>query len=211
MGWRVITIRAMIPAVLLANLASAAEMPSGIFRGKLAAIEGSATSGQLSAQDPAGAAYSCDYDARSYFELDKTRVSVTRLAPGDSIEVLADRKPGTRNCYARIVHLQAVVLSRRTAPTPARPVRASDFLPQRGDRTFAGIVLRREGSWLTLKTRAGERTLLIRSDTRFLNEGAKLDATALPVNTHVFVRAGRNSSGEMEAFQVMWGELVNPR
>ena len=49
----------------------------------------------------------------------------------------------------------------------------------------------------------------MRTDTRFLAGGVRLDAAALPVNTRVFVRAGRSLDGGIEAYQVMWGEIVN--
>jgi len=29
------------------------------------------------------------------------------------------------------------------------------------------------------------------------------------VNQHVYIRAGRNTNGMLEAYQVMWGEIVN--
>jgi hypothetical protein len=196
---------------LLAPLGAASEMPSGIFHGKLTALDGTAAAGEFSAQDADGASFSCGYDARSYFELNKARVPATNMQPGDPLEVLADRKPGTRNCYARIVHITLTVSGtrHRVVQPPARPARASEFLPQRGDRNLAGIVVRREAARLTLRTRDGERFLVLRPDTRFLGDGLKLDAAAVPLNAHVFVRAGSDGFGQMEAYTVMWGEIVN--
>jgi hypothetical protein len=198
--------------VALAPLGTAVEMPSGIFRGKLAGLEGTSAAGEFNATDSTGAAYSCGYDARSYFELNRARVAATKLQTGDPLEVVADRKPGMGACYARIVHVVALLPSgRRIVEAPVRPPRVSEFLPQRGDRSFAGVVVQLEASRMTLKTRDGQRTLVLRPDTRFLGGGLRVNAAEVPRNTHVFVRAGRNVYGQIEAFQVVWGELVNAR
>ena len=78
----------------------------------------------------------------------------------------------------------------------------------RGDRTVSGVVIRCDARSVTLRTRDGEQTLLLRKDTRYLGDGAQQDAGALAVNTRVFVRAGRNLEGGVEAYQVMWGEIL---
>lgn len=203
-------VRRTLVVMVLAPLGSAAEMPSGIFRGKLADLEGTSTAGAFNATDATGAAYSCAYDARSYFELNKSRVVATKLQTGDPLEVVADRKPGMGACYARIVHVLALqVAGLRAGAAPARPPRVSEFLPQRGDRSLAGVVVQLQGSRMTLKTRDGERPLVLRPDTRFLADGVRVNAEEVPRNTHVFVRAGRNVYGQIEAFQVVWGEIVN--
>jgi hypothetical protein len=63
---------------------------------------------------------------------------------------------------------------------------------------------------LTLRTRRGEQHLLLRQDTRYLGDGARVDLKSLQVNTRVFVRAGRNLDQEIEAYQVIWGSIVQP-
>jgi hypothetical protein len=78
----------------------------------------------------------------------------------------------------------------------------------RGDRTVSGVIVRRDARSITLRTRNGEQTLLLRKDTRYLGDGTPQDATAALVNTRVFVRAGRNLEGGVEAYQVMWGEIA---
>jgi len=69
------------------------------------------------------------------------------------------------------------------------------------------VIVRRDSRTITLRTRDGEQTLLLRKDTRYLGDGAQQDAAAVLVNTRVFVRAGRNLEGGVEAYQVMWGEI----
>jgi len=192
----------------LAPIGTAAEMPSGIFHGKLTGLEGTSAAGQIDATDSTGAAFFCGDDARSYIELNKTRVAATKLQTGDPLEVVADRKPGMRACYARIVHVVTLASARRPSEASARPVRVSEFLPQRGDRSYAGVVVQLEAAQMTLKTRDGERSLVLRPDTRFLADGVRVNATDVPRNVHVSVRAGRNVYGQIEAFQVVWGEIV---
>jgi hypothetical protein len=77
-----------------------------------------------------------------------------------------------------------------------------------GDRTISGVIIRQDARSITLRTRAGEQTLLLRKDTRYLGDGARQDATAVLVNTRVFVRAGANLYGGIEAYQVMWGDIM---
>jgi hypothetical protein len=86
-----------------------------------------------------------------------------------------------------------------------------DDLFPRGDLTFAGIVARVGQDMLVLRTRAkGELRLLLRPDTRYVQDGVLADASGLGVNTRVFVRGGRNLDGDLEAYQVMWGEILRP-
>ena len=184
------------------------EMNSGFVRGAMAAWDGTATTGQLTVRANDGSLSSCGYDFRSWFERAHERIAVSKLLPGDALEVLADRKPGSRACYVRIVHVldpPAV-----TRPRRAEPVKPPPPPVLRGDRTLSGLVIRREGLALAIKTRTGESALVLRPDTAYFGDGIRLDASALAVNTRVFIRAGRNEYGQIVAYQVMWGEIVDP-
>jgi len=189
-------------------------MPIGIVRGDVVAWNGSTRSGELKIRNPENTVYACLYDGRTYFERDHQMIAVAGLAPGDPVEVVADRKPGSVTCYARTVHV-VDTHAQRLLPGMRPRLRASyspteSFAP-RGDMAFGGVVARR-GLWtLTLKTRNGEETILLRPDTRYMGGGIRLDAAALQVNTHVFVRAGRNVEGDVEAYQVVWGEILPGR
>jgi hypothetical protein len=201
--------RMIVTAVLAAPLCIPADMPKGLFHGRMVSWEGSLTKGVLLASNNAGAVETCGYDALSILELSRQRVTVAKLEPGDPVEIITDHKPGSRDCYIRM--LQVVP----PAPPPGRmkPVaaaRPSLDLP-RGDRTVSGVIIRRDARSITLRTRDGEQTLLLRKDTRYLGDGAQQDAAAALVNTRVFVRAGPNLDGDVEAYQVMWGEIVGVR
>jgi hypothetical protein len=183
------------------------EMPTGFVRGAMATWEGTPALGQITVRAADGSLSSCGYDFRSWFERVHERIAVAKLLPGDPLEVLADREPGSSACYVRIVH----VLDPPARVNPRRVVVIKPSNPPmlRGDRTVSGVVIRREGPALTVRTRTDERTLLLRPDTAYFGDGLRVDSSALVVNTHVFVRAGRNSDGWIEAYQVMWGNIVD--
>ena len=87
----------------------------------------------------------------------------------------------------------------------------SSFLFQEGNLSFAGVVSRLNGQLLVLRTRIGEQTLLIRQDTRYIDNGDTVEAAQLRPNMRVFVRAGKNLYEQLEAYQVIWGQILEPR
>jgi hypothetical protein len=50
--------------------------------------------------------------------------------------------------------------------------------------------------------------LLLRADTRYSGDGVRVEAPEPLLNKHVFVRAGRNMYGALEAYQIVWGEIL---
>jgi hypothetical protein len=191
------------------TLAAAPEMASGIFRGDLAGIDGGSETGRLEARGADGALVGCQYDSRSLFEMDGERVFATRLRPGDPIQVVADRHPGSQSCYARIVSVVAPPRAQRPARRPVRT--AAQDPPPAGGRVIAGVVTRIEPRRLTLRTRSGQESLRLRPDTRYLGGGGRATPDELMVNMRVSVRAGPGWSGELEAYQVVWGAILDPR
>ena len=151
------------------QMGSAGEMRVGIFRGSFAGLEGTAASGVFEARNAEGGMESCGYDSRSYFERAHQRLNPVKMAAGDPIEVLADRRPGARTCYARIVHVlePARVALRPQKPAPPASIPMSGPLA-RGDRTVAGLVERREPGALWIKTRSGRQVVSLRPDTRYV-------------------------------------------
>lgn len=194
-------------AVATAPLCVPADMPRGLFRGNMVSWEGSAAKGMLLARNNAGVVEGCGYDSLSILELSRQRVTVAKLEPGDPIEIITDHKPGSRDCYIRMLQ----VIPPAPPPTRAKPVSAArpTFDLPHGDRTISGVIIRRDTRSITLRTRDGEQTLLLRKDTRYLGDGTQQDAAAALVNTRVFVRAGPNLDGGIEAYQVMWGDIVS--
>lgn len=177
-------------------------MPMGIVRGDVVAWTGSGRSGELEIRGPQKLLYSCLYDARTYFEREHQAIGVTDLSAGDPVEVVADRRPGSGACYTRIV--QVVEKGLRRVRTARFSIEA---LGPRGNLTFGGIVVRSTLLGMTMKTRTGEVSLILRADTRYVDDGVRVDSTGL-VNKHVFVRGGRDLEGRIEAYQIMWSDRM---
>ena len=196
---------------------STTSAPLGILKGDLLEWEGTEESGEISVRASDNRVFRCSFDSKTYFERDRKRATVSEMNEGDWIELVSDVKAGDRTqCYARTVHLLP----------PARPpvprylqrriqARRSAFLESiapRGNLTMAGLVLRLTPEAIWIKTRSdGEKTILRRNDTRYLSGGAPVDAAALAVNTRVFIRASKNLENDLEAFQVVWGEILKIR
>jgi hypothetical protein len=162
-------------------------MPVRIVRGELV----SRTATELAISNSTGV-YTCLHDARTYFE--------PELRAGDRVEVVADRQLGSTTCYTRTVH---AVNERRP-----RFAKAPEPFTRVGNLAFAGIVVRHAATTLTVKTRDGETTLVLRPDTRYWCDGAHAGPHSLSVNTRVFIRAGRDFEGKVEVYQAAWGAII---
>jgi hypothetical protein len=98
-----------------------------------------------------------------------------------------------------------------TAADRPKPVALSDNPFVRGRMTFAGFVVRCTPERLTIHTQKhGIQVFVLRRDTAFLMDGTSGEAADLDVNTRVFVRAGESIDQELEAYQVVWGKIVQP-
>lgn len=85
------------------------------------------------------------------------------------------------------------------------------FAP-RGDLSYAGIVLSIEAGRIVIRMRnqPGPVTLLSRPDTRYVHDGIQVEAGELKKNERVYIRAGKNLGGQVEAYQISWGEILTP-
>ncbi len=155
-------------------------------------------------------------DGKTFIERDHFRIRCSQLDRGEPLEIVSDRsaEPGMR--YARLVTVvDPEVLSRRRALMAVRaPVPYEDptlSIVPRGTLTFTGVVLRVDGEGLMLRTRgSGEKWIQVRRDTHFRQDGLVVEASSLHSSTRVFVRAGPNLEGEIEAYEVVWGEILAP-
>jgi hypothetical protein len=179
--------------LLAAALHAQQTMPVGILHGNLVTSQ----NGSLSVRQADGAVYDCSYDNHTLFQRNQWPIKASELAGGEPVEVVSDRWPVTRACYVRMV---SVVYTSPKSPRRRLPV--ADVWVPRGYLTYSGLVVKNEDSKITLKTRSGDRTLRLRPDTRYSEASQPL------LNKHVFVRAGRNLEGVLEAYQVMWGEIL---
>jgi hypothetical protein len=156
------------------------------------------------------------YDARTQALRDGFPVPVPALRPGDEVEVHSEAAEGSLLRYAAAVRVTADLpeQAHRTRRNPADPAEIfglSDPLFMRGDLALSGVVARVQPGRLVLHTREGERTILLREDTRYLENGELAGLAALRPNLRVFVRAGRNLYDEVEGYQVVWGSILEPK
>jgi hypothetical protein len=207
--------RAVAGLVFAALLPGQDTAPVGLVRGTLVETTLAGSRGSFALRTPENKVYRFEFDSRTYFERDKRRVTAGRLIAGDALEIVSDRGEAPALRYARIVHVLDEAPQVRFSPYLERLRQyrsATEHIVPRGSLTFSGVISRIEGGAVILRTRRdGEKTVLLRPDTRFLHRGALVDASALGLSTRVFVRAGRNLDDEIEAYQVVWGEILNPR
>jgi hypothetical protein len=208
---------------LLAAAAAFAQAPpptAALVRGVLLERDSQAAAGEFSVRLPSNEVLRYRFDGKTYVERDKDLIDVPRLRPGEKVEVLSDAIPGSQLRYARTVHVledPPVPRIRGTMSTygrrrPTSSYRSlSEFDQPTGNLTFSGVVLHITGDRMVLHTRHGEQALLLGKDTRFLHDGELVDAGALPRNTRVFVRAGKDLYDQIQAYQVVWGKILDPQ
>jgi hypothetical protein len=193
-----------VPAVL--GLAQQ-PAPPGVLAGELKAV----TSNTIQVLTVGGQTYDCSFDNRTYMERDSQRIFGGALRVDDRVEIIADRNASS--CYARTIRVVRVLpQANGRRPVLTRPYRALDNVFPRGNMTFAGVVRRVSPQVLVLRTRTEpEMFVLLREDTRYLENGAPAEFSRLTVNTRVFVRGGKNYEENLEAYQIVWGEISGPK
>jgi hypothetical protein len=138
-------------------------------------------------------------------------IEPARLLPGEKVEIVSDRAPGFVLRYARTIHvIQPVAPPRpqRNSSVP-RPYNERTDTVRTGTLTYSGVVYRVNGDKFVLHTRdAGDLSILLRKDTRYLEDGQVVDLANLKPNMRVFVRAGKDLYNEVEAYQVIWGNIM---
>ena len=196
----------VLPCVALAQEAT----PRGMVLGNLIEWEGTADGGEVAFRLENHRVHRCTYDRRTLFEREQKQVPVGDIDRIERVEFLLDNVGVPARCYVRIARVVS-------PPIPATPVRprirpyrmVTENIIPRGNLTFAGVVRRVLPDGIVLRTRKdGDKTIRVRQDTRYIEDGSAVEAAALTVNTTVFIRAGKNLDNEIEAFQVMWGEIL---
>jgi hypothetical protein len=200
--------------LLGALTAAAATPPAALVRGVLLECDAKAP-GEFSIRAADNQVLRYRFDGKTYVERENQMIDMQRLAPGEKLEVLSDSVPDSLLRYARTVHVVE-------APPPERPLslgryravrRSPDYeLPLRtGNLTYSGVVFRITPDRISLHLRDGsEQSINVHKDTRYLQNGEVVEAGSLKPNMRVFVRAGKNVYGEVEAYQVIWGRILDP-
>jgi hypothetical protein len=171
-------------------------------------------SGELSIRAADNVVLRYQFDRKTYVERDKVMIEAARLKPGEKVEVLSDGMTGYPLRYARTIHVvQPVPPPRPQTMGRYRAYNATAELQiPTGNITYSGVVSRLNGDRVVLHTReAGELSILLRKDTRYLEDGQLVEAQDLKPNMRVFVRAGKDVYQQVEAYQVIWGTILSPR
>src|SRR5664279_4413305 len=171
-------------------------------------------SGELSLRAADNRVMRYQFDPKTYIEREDRLIDAARLTAGEIVEVLSDTVAGYALRYARTIHVIQPVLPPR--PLTLGRLRAYDPKTEpairSGNITFAGVVFRLNSQRVVLHTReAGDLSILLRKDTRYLADGQLVDAGSLKPNMRVFVRAGKDLYNDVEAYQVIWGTILTPR
>jgi hypothetical protein len=202
-------------ALFLLAWISAAETPpsAALVRGVLLERDPQVASGQFSVRLADNQVFRYQFDRKTYVEREQQLVDVSHLKPGEKVEVVSDALPGVVLRYARTIH----VIYDQPVPRPpslGRLRSANRLIEDRiptGSLTYAGVVFRLSGERLVLHTRdGGEQSLLLRKDTRYLRNGEIVEPATLKMNTRVFVRASKDLWDQLEAYQVIWGKILEP-
>jgi hypothetical protein len=155
------------------------------------------------------------FDRKTYVERDDHMIEAARLQPGERVEIVSDRAPGYTLRYARTIHvIQQVTPPRQQRPSGGlpRPYNPRTDTIRRGTLNYSGVIYRINAEKLVLHTRAdGDLNILLRKDTRYLQDGQVVEPEELKPNTRVFVNAGKDLYNEVEAYQVVWGKILEPR
>ena len=188
--------------------------PIGIVRGHLVSRSGDARAGLLVLRDSAGRLMECSFDNSTWFEHDHERIAADGLRTGDRLEMIADRMDASRACYAVTVQILDAHPRRTAAGKPRFGFAnaATEMFAPRGDTTLSGLVTEIDGKHLTIRLRDGaEHSLLLRPDTRYLGNGLRCERPSLARQTLVYIRGGRNSDGDLEAYAIIWGAILQVR
>jgi hypothetical protein len=175
--------------------------------------EGTSRDGTITAQNATGV-FQCRYDKLSWLELEKRRVTPDKLLEGDPLEILADRHPGETACY--ILKLEVLppqpppsrAKAKATATAAVKPFGTRPPVIRHGKDNFAGVVTKISQTLMTIHTREGEQTFLLRTDTRYIGNGLKMEHGDVGVNMRLSVEASRTRDGGWEAFQLTWGSIT---
>ena len=156
-------------------------------------------------------------DDKTYVERENARIPSMLLKTGDTVDIVTDRNEPNQIRYAQLVRIAEAPPKepayRKRLPLNPLPVRTgiSDHLIPRGRLTYAGLVTKKLDDRLVLRTRSeGEKVIFLRNDTNFRSEGRQVTLADLPLQMQVFVRAGKNWDSEVEAYEVVWGEILTP-
>ena len=193
---------------LLPLLLAAEDVPVGVVSGYISDIQSTTFLLKTTTKKE----FRCAFDHRTWFEQSRVRVAVNAFQPTDLVEIIADRRLiDGAPCYVRTVRLADLAPPKDNGRLRDTYRAVTESIIPRGEFEWGGTVSEITPEKLILRTRSeGYKTLLIRPDTRFLEDGTVSERPRLHTNTRISVRAGRSITGDLEVYQVIWG-AVTPR
>lgn len=206
--------------ILLASVAAvilpADHPPYRILRGEVVDWEVTEEGGEFTWRAADLRRRKCAVNSSTFYMTGDKRVAADRIQRGATIEFIASGDPASEGeCLALTIYLRLPPLRRSPASeytAARRPPVLLDNLWPRGNLTFAGVVERIDARELRLRTRKGEEhVLVLRDDTSYRKQGRRSSPSELTEQTQVYVRAGRNLFGEVEAYHIIWGEILSIR
>lgn len=196
-------------AFLLATLALVAEeVPVGVVSGHISDV----TSSSFLLRTVANKEFRCTFDHRTWFEQSRVRVAPSAFQPTDLVEIVADRRLiDGKPCYARTVRLADLAPPKAAGRMRIAYRAVTESIIPRGEYEWAGIVSSVVEDTMVLRMRVeGRKTIALRADTRYLEDGVVSVRERLKPNLRVTIRAGRSLEGTVEAYQVIWGSVGSP-
>ena len=152
------------------------------------------------------------FDRSTYVERNHEMIDMARFPLGERVEVLSEKQEGMALRYALTVHaIPAAPLPRPAGAGQNRaPAAVEDRPLPYGSFSINGLIFRIVPGAISLHTRAGDLNVILRSDTRYMADGAIVDPSALKTNMRVFIQAGKTLYDEIEAYRVVWGSILQP-
>jgi len=200
--------------ILAAPQAPGTPSPRALVRGVLLERDAPAGSGEFSVRAADSQVFRYLFDPKTYVERDDAMIDVARLQPGERVEVVSDKAPGAALRYALTIHVLPSTQPARSAlvRTQRVPLSSAGDPIFAANLSFSGVVVRLSGGRMFLRTRddAGQ-TILLRQDTRYVEDGRAVGAAELKPNMRVYVQAGKSLYDEIEAYQVVWGQILQPK
>jgi hypothetical protein len=198
----------VFPALLMAE-----QPPVVVTNGTLLERDTGSPIGEFSVREADNHVFRYRFDEKTLVDRNQLTSSIDYLQAGDKVEVIAEDGPQFTLRYARTVHVLEASSPLRRVPQErfhAFPMSQERSFPN-GTLTYSGIVSRLNPQRMVLHTRgSGDQTILLRQDTRYLDNGSIVESTELRTNMRVFVRAGHTLLNDVEAYQVVWGQILLP-
>ncbi|MCU1258237.1 MAG: hypothetical protein JWO80_1122 [Bryobacterales bacterium] len=205
----------IVLAFLIAGGLSGQPLRTGFVRGVIVENRSIGQSGEFSVRSGADAVFQFRSDGKTWIERENERIPASSLRAGELLEVVSDRDPKQLYPlhYARMVQ---VILQVRPRP----PVRNGMYrlyrpgaspVPIIANFIYAGVIKELSDQRMVLRTKLdGDKIIYLRPDTRCVEQGSAVDPSALRPNTLVSVEGGKDMNDELEAYQVVWGRILEP-